>query len=107
MRPCGCLRVLGHCSSFLSSLIKNRDSLIIRRTTSPKIDNSQPQKAQKHQKILCASCGYCHLKIFRATTKLTTHQKSSIATDSQLVESDEPSFIKARRTLLSAVSGSA
>src|SRR6185437_7603064 len=99
MRPCGCLRVLGHCSSFLSSLIKNRDSLIIRRTTSPKIDNSQPQKA-KTPKNFCASCGYCHLKIFRATTKLTTHQKSSIAIDSQLEDSDVPSFIKARRMLL-------
>src|SRR6185503_19877855 len=46
-------------------------------------------------------------KIFRATTKLITHQKSSIAIGSQFEESDAPSFINARRTLLSAVSGSA
>src|SRR6185503_19985436 len=46
-------------------------------------------------------------KIFRATTKLTTHQKSSIAIGSQVDESDAPSFINARRTLLSAVSGRA
>ena len=48
---------------------------------------------------------HCHLKIFSATTKLTTNQKTRIAIGIQLDVSDVPSFIKARSTLLSAVSG--
>jgi hypothetical protein len=48
---------------------------------------------------------YCHLKIFSATRKLATNQKSRIAIGIQFDESDVPSFISARSTLLSAVSG--
>src|SRR5690348_13385671 len=50
---------------------------------------------------------HCHLKIFSATTKLARHHAMSIAMGSQLEESDVPSFINARSTLFSAVSGSA
>src|SRR5215218_1956837 len=50
---------------------------------------------------------HCHLKILNATMKLATHHASSIAMGIQLDESVAPSFIKARSTLLSAVSGSA
>src|SRR6185369_10860978 len=50
---------------------------------------------------------HCQRKIFNATTKLTKHHVSSIATGIQLDESDVPSFINARSTLLSAVNGSA
>src|SRR6185369_6945427 len=53
------------------------------------------------------SFGYCHLKIFSAITKLTTHHVSSIAIGTQLDDSDASSFINARRMLLSAVNGSA
>ena len=50
---------------------------------------------------------YCHLKIFNATTKLTTHHASNTEIANQFDESDAPSFINARSVLLSAVSGSA
>ncbi len=50
---------------------------------------------------------YCHLKIFSATTKLISSHASNIATWIQLAQSDAPSFITARRSVLSAVSGNA
>ena len=50
---------------------------------------------------------HCHLKIFSATTKLTTSHNSKIATLIQLAQSGAPSFITARSRVLSAVSGNA
>src|SRR6185503_7258643 len=50
---------------------------------------------------------YCHLKILNAITKLTTHHATSIAMGIQFDESEAPSFINARSTLLRAVNGRA
>ncbi len=50
---------------------------------------------------------YCHLKIFSAITKLTSSHASNIATWIQLAQSGTPSFITARRSVLSAVNGNA
>src|SRR5690348_5077719 len=50
---------------------------------------------------------HCQRKIFKATTKLIKHHASKIEIGSQFDESDAPSFINARSTLLSAVNGSA
>src|SRR6185369_16068186 len=50
---------------------------------------------------------HCQRKIFNATTKLIRHHARSIAIGSQFDDNDAPSFISARSTLLSAVSGSA
>ena len=50
---------------------------------------------------------HCHLKILRATTKLTRHQAIRILIGIQFDESAAPSFITERRVELSAVSGRA
>src|ERR1051325_9669089 len=50
---------------------------------------------------------HCQRKIFNATTKLIKHHASSMAIGIKFDESDAPSFINERSTLLSAVSGSA
>src|SRR5215472_12868864 len=50
---------------------------------------------------------YCHLKSFSATTKLISSHDSNIATWIQLDQSDAPSFITARSSVLSAVNGNA
>src|SRR5215211_2941779 len=50
---------------------------------------------------------HCHLKIFRATTKLTRHQASSTLIGIQLDDSAAPSFITERSAAFKAVNGKA
>ena len=53
------------------------------------------------------NCTHCHLKIFNATTKLTTNHAPRIAKFIQFIDNDAPSFIVERSNVLSAVNGNA
>ena len=64
-------------------------------------------KLARHALEKRSNRAYCHLKIFRATTKLMTPQDASSANCGRIDDSPTPSSITPRSALLSAVSGNA